>query len=161
MDLLDRLLGHDRWATERLLARCASLSDEQLDARFDIGLGSVRATFVHMIANSEAWTAAMKETPYAWPTESAGVASLIGWYAAAHESFASFARDCVASGRLDEAFTDHWGEQMTFSGAILHVVLHNEGHRNEIVHMLLRLGCGEIEVDHALWDHVSRGAVID
>jgi hypothetical protein len=39
----------------------------------------------------------------------------------------------------------------------VHVVLHNEGHRVEIIHILARLGQPEIEVDHALWDFVDRG----
>ena len=44
MDLLDRLLGHDTWTTRELLARCAALTDEQLDTEFDIGHGTIRRT---------------------------------------------------------------------------------------------------------------------
>jgi len=37
MDLLDRLLGHDSWATERLLKLAEALGDAQLDREFEIG----------------------------------------------------------------------------------------------------------------------------
>ena len=36
MDLLDRLLDHDRWATTQLLERSRGLNDVQLDQEFDI-----------------------------------------------------------------------------------------------------------------------------
>ncbi len=44
MDLLDRLLGHDHWTTERLLTLSQGLTDAQLDQAFDIGHRTVRAT---------------------------------------------------------------------------------------------------------------------
>ena len=56
MDLLDRLLGHDAWTTRQLLLRCQSLSDVQLDREFPIGHATLRATFAHIIWNTEAWT---------------------------------------------------------------------------------------------------------
>ncbi len=39
MDLLDRLLAHDHWATARLLDLSRGLTDAQLDQPFDIGTG--------------------------------------------------------------------------------------------------------------------------
>jgi hypothetical protein len=49
---------------------------------------------------------------------------------------------------------------MTYGGAILMVILHNEAHRAEIVHIFARLGVPElakVEVDHGLWDFKRRG----
>ena len=45
MDLLDRLLKHDRWATDQLLEVSRGLSDAQLDQAFDIGHRTLRETF--------------------------------------------------------------------------------------------------------------------
>lgn len=60
---------------------------------------------------------------------------------------------------MEEAFTDHFGEQMTYAGAILHVVLHEDEHRTEVLQILQRLGVQDLpEIDHGLWDHVSRRA---
>ena len=49
MDLLDRLLEHDHWATAQLLDLSRHLSDAQLDQEFDIGHRTLRDTFEHMI----------------------------------------------------------------------------------------------------------------
>ena len=59
MNLLDRLLGHDAWTTRQLLLLCRVLTDEQLDCEFDIAHRTVRATFVHIIYNLEAWSDCM------------------------------------------------------------------------------------------------------
>ena len=60
---------------------------------------------------------------------------------------------------MEETFVDHFGERMRYGGAIVHVVLHNAEHRTEALHILSRLDLPEVpEVDHGLWDHVSRGA---
>jgi len=49
MDLLDRLLGHDHWATACLLDLSRGLPDAQLDQPFDVGHRTLRTTFEHMI----------------------------------------------------------------------------------------------------------------
>jgi hypothetical protein len=51
MDILERMLGHDAWTTHHLLERCGEPTDLQLDQQFDIGHGSLRATFEHLIGN--------------------------------------------------------------------------------------------------------------
>jgi hypothetical protein len=42
MDLLGRLLGYDRFTTERVLALCLDLPDADLDREFDIGNRAIR-----------------------------------------------------------------------------------------------------------------------
>jgi uncharacterized damage-inducible protein DinB len=49
MDLLDRMVGHDRWATTQLLELCSTLTAAQLDQEFDIGHHTLRETLDHMI----------------------------------------------------------------------------------------------------------------
>jgi hypothetical protein len=44
MNLLDRLLEHDDWATAQLLDLSRTLTDEQLDQEFDIGHRTIRGT---------------------------------------------------------------------------------------------------------------------
>lgn len=55
--------------------------------------------------------------------------------------------------RLDDTFLDHYGYPQTYGGAILMVILHNEAHRTEVLHIFARLGVPElaqVEVDHGL-----------
>lgn len=78
-------------------------------------------------------------------------------YDRAYAKFSGFARQVRDEERLETTFVDHFGEQMRYGGAIIHVILHNEGHRVEVLHILERLGVPELpEIDHGLWDHVSR-----
>ncbi len=159
MNVLDRLLDHDRWATEQLLDLCRKLTDVQLDQEFDIGHQTLRGTFDHLILNVDFWTGLMVGQPIGRARCQFG-ATLVEDYERSHAAFASVARRMRDEGRLDETFVDHYGSPMTFGGAIFHVILHDEGHRTEAVHILARLGVPElaqVEVDHGLWDFKRRG----
>ena len=59
MDLLDRLLAHDHWATTQVFSVARGLTDAQLDQPFDVGHRTLRDTLEHMIVNIEIWTAGM------------------------------------------------------------------------------------------------------
>jgi uncharacterized damage-inducible protein DinB len=159
MDLLDRLLEHDRWATSQLLEMSGGLADAQLDQEFDIGHRTLRETYAHMIYNVASWTGLMIGQPEVVFPASRSLPDLIAWDARAYASFADFARRIRDEERFDETFTDAFAGPLTFGGAILHVILHNEGHRTEAVHILTRLGVpgDKLELDHALWDYVRRG----
>src|SRR5438093_4850040 len=63
MDLLDRLLGHDRWTTTQFLERCRELRVEQWTQPFDLGHQTLAATLQHMIGNVRVWTDLMAECP--------------------------------------------------------------------------------------------------
>ena len=160
MDLLDRLLEHDRWATTRLLELCRNLDDAQLDRPFDIGHRTLRATLDHQIPNLAVWTSLMPGEPAAPRPGPGSLDQLIAEHERDYAAFARVARQMRDEARLDETFRDHYGLPMTYGGAILMVILHNEAHRAEIVHIFARLGVpelAEVEVDHGLWDFVRRG----
>jgi uncharacterized damage-inducible protein DinB len=158
MDLLERLLGHDRWATNVLFDTCAPLTDEQLGQQFDIGLESIHGTFGHIIGNIEFWTDSMQETEVDRPDESRARANLRSRFDRAYDEFERFAIAIRDKNRIDDTFTDAWGYPQTFGAILLHLPLHNEGHRTEILRMLSRLEVGSVpEIDHALWDFHRRG----
>lgn len=46
---------YNLWANRSLLDVCANLSDEQLDATMDGTYGSIRETFIHLIASEEGY----------------------------------------------------------------------------------------------------------
>jgi hypothetical protein len=147
MDLLDRLLEHDRWATTQLLELCRGLTDAQLDQPFDIG----HRTF---------WTGLMTGQPVEPQRGPSSLHTLIADYARAYAAFAMLARRVRDAGRLDDTFRDHSGSPQTYGGAILMVILHHEAHRTEVVHIVARLGVSDlaqVEVDHGLWDFKRRG----
>lgn len=162
MELIDRLLEHDRWGTTQLLEVSRTLTDEQLDQPFDIGHQTLRETFQHMIYNTSFWTGLMLGQPFEPERELPGydrsLAALSDWHDQSQATLAAFARRVCEEQRLEETFTDHFDGQLTFGGAILHVILHNDEHRTEVLHILGRLGVADLpEVDHALWDYKRRG----
>ncbi len=158
MDLLERLLGHDRWATTVLFDTTAGLSDEQFGQSFDIGHESIHATFGHLIFNIEAWTSQIRELPIDRENQDWSRANLRPRWERAFETFAALALQIQSEDLLDDTFTDSWDQPQTNAAAILHVILHDDEHRQEILHILNRLGVESIpEIDHALWDFVRRG----
>lgn len=159
MDVLDRLLEHDRWATRQLLDVCRDLPDAQLDQAFDIGRRTLRETLDHLIISVRFWTGWMAGEPVGWEQEvHRSITEMIERHERFYEAFAVLARRVHDEGRLDDTFVDHFGSRMTFGGAILHVILHGAEHRTEAVHILARLGVPDPpEVDHGLWDFERRG----
>ncbi len=158
MDLLDRLLAHDHWATARLLDVSRGLSDAQLDQPFDIGHRSLRATFDHMILNVDFWTGLMVEQPIKDERDASSVATLIEDHERSYATFATVARQFRNEQRLEDTYIDHFAARKTFGGTIIHVVLHNAEHRTEALHILERLGVPDLpEVDHGLWDYETQG----
>jgi uncharacterized damage-inducible protein DinB len=132
MDLLDRLLDHDRWATEQFLDVSRGLIDAQLDQPID----EVR--------------------------DDRSLATLSDRYEHAYADFSALARQARDEQRLEHSFVDAYDAPMTFGGAVLHVVLHDAEHRAEILHILERLEEPDLpEVDHAPWDFVRRGFFTD
>ncbi|MBW3633958.1 MAG: DinB family protein [Chloroflexi bacterium] len=154
MDMLDRLLGHDHWATAQLLDLSRDLTDAQLDQEFDIGHRTLRATFEHMIFNVDFWTGLMTGQPIDAQRDDRSLAALSDRHKRSYATFATLSRRFRDEQRLADTFVDHYTARKSFGGTILHVVLHNAEHRTEALHILERLGVPDVpEVDHGLWDY--------
>ncbi len=50
-----RLMRHDVWATERLIAHCRALTDEQIDLSAPGTYGTIRATLAHIVTADEGY----------------------------------------------------------------------------------------------------------
>ncbi|MGN6755763.1 MAG: DinB family protein [Thermomicrobiales bacterium] len=163
MDILERLLRYDAWTTEQYLALSADLTDDQLDRHFDLGPGTLRQTWLHLIGNIETWTALMRgraQWPSAPPAVPPAMAALQARFAASAPDFAALARELAAANRLDELWTDVLDtppQRKSYGGAIAHVLIHNAQHRSEIGHMLQRLGVSAVpEGDVLGWEAALR-----
>lgn len=159
MDILDRLLDHDRWATLQVLDKAGTLDDAQLDQAFDIGHRTLRETIEHLLWAKEGWTALMTRTRPPGHPDERPIAYQKERFIRAHEAFTDVARRMRDAGRLDDTFPDFYDVEATYGSGILQVILHSEGHRNECVHILTRLGlpAQDLEFDYGLWDFVRRG----
>jgi len=161
MDLLDRMLGHDRWATTQLLDASRGLSDAQLDQEFDIGHRTLRETYDHMIYVIDFWTALMNGQPaeHDRTTQSydRSVPALIERHERFHAAFAAFARQAHDEGRLDDQFIDHYDYNQSLGATFIQVMHHNAQHRGEARHILERLGESGIrgDLDPQEWEHLT------
>ncbi|MEP7027174.1 MAG: DinB family protein [Candidatus Eisenbacteria bacterium] len=166
MDLLDRLLGHDAWTTRELLIRAQPLTDEQLDREFAFAHHTVRATFLHILRNMEAWTDAMfgraiRPRPANTP-EARSVAGMIARLDAAAPELARVASAVRDKGGWDEVWADPDDDTLpekSFGGTIAHVITHSMHHRGQLIPMLRALGVPDVpEGDALYWEYaVHRG----
>jgi len=162
MDLLDVLLGHDRWTSAKLLEIGAALGEGAMDHQLDIGHRSLRATFDHVIWNIEAWTDGLRARPLrprpGGPDRSC--ARLAERLEEAYADFADRARELL---ELD-AWEETWiapGQsppvERTYGATIAHVITHGMHHRAQILFMLGRLGATDLpEGDVLSWARLAR-----
>jgi uncharacterized damage-inducible protein DinB len=158
VDLLDRMLGHDYWATNLLLEHCAALTGDQLDQQFDIGIGSIRPTMTHMINTLEFWSSQMENRPMEMERDAVlTVAEQASLHERNHARFTRAAHAALNEDRLDEIFTDIHGYPQSRGATILQTMYHNTWHRSEVRHMLERLGVSEIwDGDPQEWEYIQR-----
>jgi uncharacterized damage-inducible protein DinB len=156
MDLITRFFGHDRWTTHRVLDLSSDLTEEQLDQEFDIGRGTLRETCNHMITAMDVWAMLMAGQ---WSTPnrvSTSVDILKSRLDRAYDAFENVSRKVIADNRLDEIFLDHHGYPQSYGGTIAQVILHNQQHRSEILHILKRLGVPDLpDGDLQEWEHIT------
>jgi uncharacterized damage-inducible protein DinB len=156
MDLLDRLLGHDAWTTRQLLEIASTLPDEALDQKHDIGHGTLRATFTHIVRNVEGWSALMAGRKVERPTDTT-IPGLIGRLDTAAALLSSVARSVADRNGWDETWLDTLDQPPTkkkFGTAIAHVVTHSMHHRAQILYLLRRSGVQNVpEGDVFSWEN--------
>lgn len=162
MDLLDRLLGHDRWTTEQLLGRCRELRPAQWTQPFDLGHQTLAETFAHMRGNVRVWTdlMAQRSVRQAEDEPTATVDDMLRAWSSAYDEFAAVARRVRAEARWDATYVDVLDtppQTKTFGGTIAHIITHNMQHRAEIIHMLSRLGLSDVlEGDVLSWERQTQ-----
>jgi uncharacterized damage-inducible protein DinB len=164
MTILDRLVAHDAWTTRQLLLRCRELTDEQLDRPFDIGQGTLRNTFLHLIGNMEAWTDLMLARPAkmeARPRQDETVDGLLERLTAVAKEFAELAARVERERSADEMFLDTDDDppqKKSLGGGIGHLITHSMHHRAQALYLMERLGLEDLpEGDLLGWEHVARG----
>lgn len=158
MDLLDRMLGHDHWATTQILEQSRDLTDAQLDQEFDIGLRTLRGTLDHMVFVVGGWTGLMLGQPGSMNHDGGrrSIAELMALHERNHAAFATAARQMCDEQRLDDTFIDHYSYPQSVGATILQVLHHNAQHRGEARHILERLGVpGLWDLDPQEWEHAT------
>ena len=153
MNLLDRLLHHDRSTTRALLDLAHDLDDGALDREFDLGPRTLRATLEHIVRNVEVWTALMRSEPAPARDDAPAIETMAARFERAYDAFEQLAREIEARGTWDERWLDTLDDpprEKSYGGAIAHVITHSMHHRAQILFMLRRSGVENVPEGDAL-----------
>ncbi len=131
MDLIDRMLEHDRWTVAQMLELAERLTDEQLDAPIDIGIETVneskvslRDLLASLVDTKERWMAAVegREVP---PQDDHSIVGMQVRFADAGPAFVRKFQEARRRGDEDVTFIDATcdpPESFTYGGVIAHVL---------------------------------------
>jgi uncharacterized damage-inducible protein DinB len=140
------LMRYSDWANQQILSRCAPLADEQLDRPFEMGMGSLRRTLLHIHNGEQVWLERLRgraETPWPSEDEPAPVAAIEERFRAtwtqrdaylAHLNNRELARAQVYRDSLGERF------RTTLGAMLLQLCTHSTWHRAQALNMLRHLG---------------------
>lgn len=159
MELIERLLGHGRWFTDKFLEAALPLSDEHLDREFDIGHRTYRKTAVHLVNVIEGETAWLRGVPPAERLpENASIPDTLEAHKIAYDKFEEAVRAIVAAGNEKQkaTYVDNYGIPQSYGGTVLYVITQNVLRLSELRHFLVRLGVENLlEGDVQEWEHFA------
>lgn len=145
------------WASRRVIAAAAGLTDAQLDRKFEMGLGTLRRTLMHIYDAETWWVENWKGTPeshFQRLPDSTALAALQGLYDSVIER-----RDAFISA-LDETGLNRVvacepgpGVKLRFriGESLMQLGFHGTHHRAQASNMLRRLGATPPELDYVLY----------
>jgi uncharacterized damage-inducible protein DinB len=151
------LFAYNRWADDRVLAACRTLSQEQYTRELPGGMTSVRATLLHIALATQAWNRRIHgENVTAFPTENElpTVADAARVLTETNDAFARLVPTLTPE-RLGAIFTyrnlRNEEKRLPFWAVLRHVVNHATYHRGQVAVKLKRLGVEPPLTDLVRW----------
>ncbi|GAA4461619.1 DinB family protein [Novipirellula rosea] len=146
-----RQFQYNDWATRKVLAFSASLTDEQLDRDFAMGPGSIRKTLLHLMDAEAWWITNWNDGPRPFPQtpESTSVAELSEtWpgYIAQRNAFIANVDDNEAE-RIVEIAAGGPHTRFRVGESIPHLALHGTHHRAQLINMFRHVGAEWTNID--------------
>jgi uncharacterized damage-inducible protein DinB len=157
LSTIKTMLRYSDWANEQLIKTSAGVARNLLDQKFDIGMGTLRRTLLHILSGESVWLKRWKgerETP--WPNEDECVApsDILGRL---REVFSDRERFLVATrpADLDQAIVYRDSKGSLFSATLgdmmIQMCVHSAHHRAQAVNIIRRLGAEAPELDYMMW----------
>ena len=154
MDLLNKMVEHHVWLVGEMVARAATLSDDQLDGRIEISVEGVdddptlRSLLSRLIGQMAMWNAAIAGREYDWSAEHGEtIDSMRSRLASEGAAFVAQVHEVADGGRLDETFVDaicDEPEVFTYGGMIAHVLTFAAHRRTLVVGALCDAGITDL-----------------
>ena len=167
LDLIRRYYAYSDWAQERVHASAATLTDEQLDRPFDIGLGSLRATLLHIRDGEQSWLESWtgppsKEYDQQPPTTSiAELRHLFQQTAQRRNAFLDGSDAATLQNPVSVWVTPEKKLSFALGETVLQLHSHGTHHRAQAVNMLRRLGAEMPALDFLVWRDETAGTADD
>ncbi|MEQ8317903.1 MAG: DinB family protein [Phycisphaerales bacterium] len=145
-DAIGILLAHCRSADIEILNAMRGLTPEQLDRQFEMGLGSIRATYEHDLGALRGWADVYANRPRrAWlPDEGPYTMDQLGALTTElHDDWAEIAGKFP----LDEVIERPRGDSVrrfTRAHILVHVTTHSMHHRAQMINMLRHVGVADL-----------------
>lgn len=165
LETIRTLLSYSDWANAALLAASASLSDDALDRRFEMGLGTLRRTLIHLYNGEHVWLERWQErlqTP--WPSEDerldmAELGQRFSRLRKARDAYLETLRNESLS--VITRYRDSYGDlyRAALGEMLMQACVHSIHHRAQAANMLRQLGAGSIELDYMV--HVRQASMPD
>ncbi len=138
--MLTKLFEHNNWANDELLAACAALSEEQLDAAPDPATEwSLRHTLSHLVEAQRAYLALLTLPPEQRQAEPLSSGELRDAARASGEGLLALARDAGSTSAETRVRTTD-GHVVAPWVVMLQTINHATEHRRQISGMLRALG---------------------
>jgi uncharacterized damage-inducible protein DinB len=154
MDTIRTILRYSDWADDQLLRAAGALGDEQLDRPFDMGVGSLRRTLLHIWAGESVWLARWQgkaETPWPDEGERVSVATLAERFRETWKQRTKWL-DALPETELAQAIVYRDSKGTRYSAALgdmmLQLCLHSHHHRAQAVNMIRCVGGTPPELDY-------------
>lgn len=154
IELVQRMFHYSEWANDRLLEAARALTDFALDRPFEIGVGSLRKTLLHLFNGEAVWLQrwqGRRETPWPDEMELASVDTITQRFRPVYAERDRFLRSLndldLAS---DVTYRDSKGSLYTANLAdmLLQGFNHSTHHRAQAVNMLRHVGGAGLELDY-------------
>jgi uncharacterized damage-inducible protein DinB len=141
-DPIEILLAHDQWATGQILDTCQNLTPDQFHQRFEMGLGSLHDTTLHILAAMRTWTQTLAGQPLSPRLEKEGPKTIPELRSLLEICSRELAAESKRRPLSDTAARPRDGKTYTFtrSAILTHVATHGMHHRAQCLNMLRQLG---------------------
>jgi uncharacterized damage-inducible protein DinB len=157
LEILHELFHYNDWADAVLFAAAAPLSAEQLDRRFEMGFGSLRATLHHIWGAEQTWLNRWAGVPRErhaaqFDNKTVELPELADWYRSTAAARNDFLASAAAGDGLDQLITYQTMRGDTFTHPLgrlaLHVCNHGVHHRAQAINMLRHVGVKPARLDY-------------
>lgn len=151
------LYKYNDWANDQLLLAAGQVGDGRLDQPFDMGLGSLRTTLMHIIIAEDTFLKrgqGQVEAPWGDENERGIVAQMkerLDDTRRRREAFLATLADSDLPKK--RSYRDSYGSlyATTLGDLIVQVCMHSMHHRAQVVNMLRRVGGNAPELDYIYW----------